>query len=110
MYAIKELVEMFEKSDLYIRKVIEKLNIPLIRMSKTVGKNVIYFRCVEEQYIPSIEKYIEEQRAQKVRVKEKTPEQVKYLEQMRKAHPLVKNDKFFNLLYFPNVIPFICEE
>ena len=28
-----------------------------------------------------------------------------YLEQMHKEHPLVTNDKFFNLSYFPDIIP-----
>ena len=40
-----------------------------------------------------------------VKINKRRASEPKTIEQLRKEHPLVKDDKFFKLTYFPDIVP-----
>lgn len=100
-FSVKELSEMFNKSESFIRVMIEKTEVPVIREAFRSSGAFYYYITVSEDYIPLFEDFIENSKPFAKNggevVKVKKPDIV----ELRRLHPLVTNDKFFNDSYFP---------
>lgn len=100
-FSVKELSEMFNKSESFIRVMIEKTEVPVIREAFRSSGAFYHYITVSEDYIPLFEDFIENSKPFAKNggevVKVKKPD----IAELRRLHPLVTNDKFFNDSYFP---------
>lgn len=99
-FSVKELSEMFNKSESFIRVMIEKTEVPVVREVFRSSGAFYHYITVCEDYIPLFENFIKNckpfSKGGEV-VKVKKPD----IAELRRLHPLVTNDKFFNDSYFP---------
>lgn len=102
-YNADELAEMFNVSVSGIRS-----RVSHIKDKSTLTKEIVLDarNAPHPQYVFTLKEaklydIIPKKRERKA-VKPKAPENI---EEMRAAHPLVKDDRFFKLSYFPDVVP-----
>lgn len=102
LLSVTDLMERYGKSETFIRHMIEKTNIPTVTLKKYTWGQMYEYKAISAEFLPAVELYIDTKKIMlKTEPKDKAPKLT--LEEQRRLHPLVKDDRFFNLQYFPDM-------
>ena len=108
MFTISDIQRISGASPNIIRGIAERANIE--SFIKKDGRGTVVFDFHSMKQIVSI--YKNHSRVDEI-VAKNQPKVEKTIEQLRAEHPLVKDDRFFKLSFFPDVVPNCfkeCEE
>ena len=100
MFTISDIQRISGASPNIIRGIAERANIE--SFIKKDGRGTVVFDFHSMKQIVSI--YKNHSRVDEI-VAKNQPKVEKTIEQLRAEHPLVKDDRFFKLSFFPDVVP-----
>lgn len=100
MFTVSDIQEICGASPNVIRGIAERANIE--SFIKKDGRGTVVFDFQSMKQIVAI--YKNYSRVDEI-VAKNQPKVEKTIEQLRAEHPLVKDDRFFKLSFFPDVVP-----
>ena len=101
MFTISDIQKICGASPAIIRGIAERANIESF-ISKDRRNTVVFTLKSTKQIIAIYRNY---SRVDEIARRNRSRVEPKTIEQLRAEHPLVKDDRFFKLSYFPDVIP-----
>ena len=101
MFTVSDIQKMCGASRAIIRGIAERANIESFVSKDRRGSIVFDFQSVKQ--IMKIYKHL--LNVDEIANSNKNRAEPKTIEELRAEHPLVKDDRFFELQYFPDVIP-----